>query len=178
MKPSRTSPGRRACVAALAVLSAAAFAGCAGYRLGSMIPPDIRTIYISTFENKTDEPLIEGEATRRVIRQVQEDGTLRVVRTREEADAILTGTLQAYNLTPIAYSEQERARPNQYRIALRASFAMTAAATGKVLVEDSDAYGEAVIQVTGDLSSAKRSGLPTAAEDLAHRIVRRMIEMW
>ena len=33
-------------------------AGCANYRLGSTLPPDVRTVYMPTCLNQTDEPLL------------------------------------------------------------------------------------------------------------------------
>ena len=53
--------------------------GCASYQLGSMLPNDIKTVYVPTFINKTGEPMIESEATQAAIRELQKDGSLKVV---------------------------------------------------------------------------------------------------
>ena len=49
--------------------------GCTGYRLGSMLPPEIKTVYVPTFANQTTEPLLEMEATDAVIVEFQQDGS-------------------------------------------------------------------------------------------------------
>ena len=38
--------------------------GCVGYRLGSTLPPGIRTIYVPTFKNESGEPQVESETSR------------------------------------------------------------------------------------------------------------------
>ena len=62
-------------VAALLLLPAA---GCVNYRLGSMLPPDVATVYMPTCVNKTSEPLIEQDVTREILSEIQMDGSLRV----------------------------------------------------------------------------------------------------
>ena len=53
-------------------------AGCANYRLGSMLPADLKTVYVPTRKNETAEPLIEQDVTRAILSQIQMDGSLRV----------------------------------------------------------------------------------------------------
>ena len=52
--------------------------GCVGlgYRLGSSLPPDIRSVYVPVFVNRTGEPRVETEATRAAKQEFQRDGTL------------------------------------------------------------------------------------------------------
>ncbi len=167
---------RPASLTALSVAISLA-AGCTGYQLGTMLPPTVRTVCVPTFVNRTDEPLVEVDATRETITRLQTDASLRVV-GKEEADALLKVTLERYTLTPISYSRDRDARPNEYRIILTASFVMTDAGTGEVLAESPNVEGEATVDVVADLASAKRSALPTAARDLAHDLVESIVESW
>ena len=164
--------------AAAAALALVAFGGgCAGYRVGSMLPKNIKTVYVPTFENKTDEPLIEGQVTSAVISQIQRDGSLKVV-SREQADSILKVCLNRFILTPIGYSKASQSQPNEYRIVLSASYVLTDARTGKVLSEHARAEGESLAPVLGDLSSSKRAALPEASRTLALDIVNKLVETW
>ena len=86
-------------VAALLLLPAA---GCVNYRLGSMLPPDVATVYMPTCVNKTSEPLIEQDVTREILSEIQMDGSLRVAGA-DAADAILDVTLIKFWLDPVAY---------------------------------------------------------------------------
>ena len=143
--------------------------GCVGYRVGSMLPPDIRTVFVPTAENRTDEPLIETEVTRAIISQIQLDGSLRISNDPANADAVLNVTLRNYRLVPVSYRKQQQAQPTEYRIILTAAFTMVESRTGKVLAQGA---------LSGDMSSAKRAGLPDAAKRLAHDIVEKMVETW
>lgn len=151
-------------------------AGCTGYRLGSTLPPDIKTIYVPIFANKSREPLIENQATAATIAELQKDGTLKVVNA-ESADVILECTLTSISLNPLRYSRADVARPNEYRMTLSASFTLKRVRNNEMICEAS-VIGEATFPFVGNLSSAKQSAMPRAAEDLAKRIVEKAIEAW
>lgn len=159
-------------LAALTVLP-----GCAGYRLGSMLPPEIRTVHIPTFVNKSPEPQIESDCTRAAIEEIQRDGSLKVAK-EEQADAILAVTVTGYQLQPLVYRRDETRSAREYRIVLTASYMMTRRSDGVVLSEGSRVRGEGVFVVAGDLSSSKARGLPIAARDLAHSIIEQVVETW
>ena len=63
--------------------------GCTGYRLGSTLPADIKTIYVPTFVNKCGEPNLEGTATQAVLEELQKDGTLRIANRGKASEADL-----------------------------------------------------------------------------------------
>ena len=165
LKPSIT-------VAILALLS-----GCAGYRLGSMLPPDIKTIYVPTFINKTTEPQLELDTTRYALQEFRKDGSLKLADTNA-ADAVLQVKLTDYRIIPLQYSNSRMTAATEYRITLYASIVLTRKHDGKVIVEHPRCYGEGTFPVIGDLSSSKRTGLPIAAKDLAHDIVQKVTEVW
>ncbi len=150
---------------------------CAGYRLGSMLPADIKTVQIPTFENKTGEPLLEVDATRAVIEAVQRDGSLGVAST-ESSDALLKVVLKSYKLEPVSYSTISRKTTREYRILITASVLMTRRADGSVIVENPAVQGTATFEMLGDLTTSKQRGLPLATDDLAHNIVEKLVEVW
>ncbi|HBA85075.1 MAG TPA: hypothetical protein DCZ95_13365 [Verrucomicrobia bacterium] len=151
--------------------------GCAGYRLGSMLPPDIKTVYVPTFINRTTEPMIETETTAAVIRQLQQDGSMKVV-SSEEADAVLEVTVKNYELEPLAYSEVDKTTANEYRIRLTAAVVLRRLSPDEVVVEAPSVQGESTFLMEGDFTTSKQRGLPAAAADLAHSIVERVVEAW
>lgn len=162
----------------LALLTVPLFlSGCAGYRLGTMLPGDVRTVFVPTVENETSEPLIESDVTQAIIQQIQRDGSLQI-ETEENADAVLKVVLTKYKLEPVAYRSDVRAAANQYRINLTASMEMRRTRDGSVVAEAARITGNEVFDVVGDLSSSKLVGNPLAANDLADRIVQRVVEYW
>lgn len=161
----------------LGVALAGLLTGCAGYQLGSMLPPDIKTVYVPTFVNKTQEPLIEVDTTQAAIEEFQRDGSLRVV-NEDQADAVLEVTLREYRIQPVAYRTDQKTSAKEYRITIFASVLLKRRGTDAVVAENPRVKGETVFPFSGDLTSSKLTGLPNVAEDLAHNIVEQVVEAW
>ncbi len=170
---TKPSPNLLACAA----LALALLPGCVGYRLGSMLPPEIKTVHVPTFINQTAEPQLELDTTRFALQEFQKDGSLKFA-PADAADAILQVRLTDYKLTPLQYDTDRPTAALEYRITLYASIVLTRKRDGKVLAENPRCYGEGTFTVVGDLSSSKRIGLPKAAKDLAHDIVQKVTEVW
>jgi hypothetical protein len=165
---------RLLCLTALAL----GLTGCTGYKLGSMLPDDLRTIYIPNFTNQTGEPYIITGATKAVIEEIQQDGSLEIVSDPNGASMVMQVTLKDYDLTPLAFDRSNRARTNQYRVKLTAEMKVIRTRDQKVLVYDPRVSGDATFPFTSDFTTTKRQALPRAAEDLAHDIVERVVEAW
>lgn len=159
------------------MLAAVMFYGCAGYRLGSSLPRDIRSIHIPMFANKSGEPLIETKATSATIAEFQKDGTLKIYE-EDNADVLLEVTLTKVTLSPLAYSKNDRRKPNEYRLRLYASYVLTRVSTREVLAFEKDLVGESTFIFAGNLTTAKQSAVPNASEDLAKNIVESVVEYW
>ena len=150
--------------------------GCTGYRLGSMLPPEIKTVYVPTFANQTTEPLLEMEATDAVIIGFQRDGSLDPTE-EETADARLDVTINRYRIEPIGFQKNSESTANEYRVIISASVVFRRM-NGQVMMEHPRIEGEATFIFSGDLALAKREALPESCEDLAHNIVEKIVEMW
>ncbi len=161
----------------LCLVLASNLTGCVGYQLGSMLPPDIRTVHVPTCLNETDEPLLEVDVTRAVIREIQRDGSLRIAGA-DEADAILEITLTGFRLSPVAYEREIRGRADEYRMIITANLLMTRSPEGDVIVEAHRVSGDTVFPLVGDMTSAKLTAIPDASEDLGRQIVNHMVETW
>jgi len=151
--------------------------GCVGYRVGSTLPPDVKSIYVKTFINKCNEPLIEIDTTTAAIEEFQKDGTLKIAR-QDEADVVLECTLRRITLTPLRYDRTDKAQPNEYRMTIYASLTLKRTQTHQTLGQFDDVKGEASFSYVGNMAGAKRGAIPDAAEDLAKRIVEKVVEVW
>ncbi len=167
---------RPAPLAALALLLVAA-AGCVQYRLGSMLPPDVRTVYVPTCVNETSEPAIEQDVTQAILSQIQMDGSLRLG-SAEEADTILDITLVRFWLDPVGYVAGESSTANQYRMSIRASFVLHRRQDRSVVAESPGLTGWYDFDFAGDMTSSKAVALRPAAEDLGRRIVNNIVQYW
>jgi hypothetical protein len=169
---------QRCSVAVILTAAVGTLTGCAmmGYRLGSTLPADIKTVFVPAFINKTGEPMVDTEATKAAIQELQKDGSLEV--TEEQyADTILTVSLIQYKLQPVSFEMDSRKTANEYRLYLTADVVFQRAKTNKLLSKKR-VVGETTFLPSGDLSSAKRTALPLVARDLAHRIVEAVVEYW
>jgi hypothetical protein len=163
-------------LASWVLTAAAGLAGCAGYRLGTTLPPDVRSVHVPTFVNRTGEPLVEAETTRATVQELQRDGTLKV-RSADEADVVLAATVVDFYLEPLRYEKDASRTVREYRLRLTADIVLKSRRTGDELFAGR-VQGESTFEPGGDLSSAKRQALPAAARDLAHDIVESIVEFW
>lgn len=72
-------------------------AGC-GYQFSeqsALLPPDIRTVYIEPFVDRTRDVGLAKEMTSAVRSEFYRNGQLRVVGRMEEADAIVSGVIRS-----------------------------------------------------------------------------------
>lgn len=152
-------------------------AGCANYRVGSSLPPDVKSIYVPTFVNRTGEPRLEAATTRAAIARFQSDGTL-VIAERGDADVVLDVLLTSLTMEPLRFAEDSVKTATEYRMTVLADMTVTHQQTGEVILKKSRVKGEADFIPTGDLFSAKRDNLPEVADDLSRRLVEGLVEFW
>ena len=166
-----------AAIAAIVLATAALLAGCVEYRLGSMLPSDVRTVYMPTCVNETSEPLIEMDVTRSILSQIQMDGSLRLA-SEDAADTVLDVKLTNFDLDPVGYVSGESSTVDQYRMRITASFVLRRQSDNSVVAESPSVTGWYDFDFTGDLTSSKAVALQPAANDLGRRIVAAITQYW
>lgn len=154
----------------------ASLCGCMGYRLGTSLPPHMRSIYIPTFVNRTREPNLESATTQATVLEFQTDGTLRVT-DKMKADLLLAVVLTGYELKPVSYEEENRKSIAEYRLLITVEMTLSESGSGKTLFEKK-LTGDSYVQVGNDLAGSKVVALPSAARDLAHDIVESVVDYW
>jgi hypothetical protein len=168
-----TSRIRLSCAGLLAVLLGA---GCIGYRVGTTLPPHLRSIAMETFKNRTGEPLLETEVTRATLQELQREGQLSVA-DAGQGDILLYGTIVGYRLEPMRYERDRPQSVREYRVVIRAAIQAVERANGKTVV-DTVVEGDATLPAGGDLVTARRTAMPEAARQLAHEIVSAVVSAW
>jgi outer membrane lipopolysaccharide assembly protein LptE/RlpB len=102
-------------------LLAVLLTGC-GYTLvgsGNTLDPKIHSIEVPAFVNKTTRVELEQRVTQAVADEFVSRGRLRLVKTPNDADAILRGSIDSFGIFPIAFNQQGRA--TQYQISITAN---------------------------------------------------------
>jgi outer membrane lipopolysaccharide assembly protein LptE/RlpB len=88
----------------MAVLCGAALVAGCGYSTTSRTAKDIKTIYVPFFENRTPEPNLEISVTERIIQNLVNDNTLKVV-PENAADAVLDGQITDFKNQPFSFNQ-------------------------------------------------------------------------
>lgn len=110
-RPLPLSASLPAAALAVCLLAVGTLAGC-GYSLvgrGTNIPEDIREVYLSPFENRTQRQQLDQYVTEAIADELTTRRRFDVVGERSTADADLSGVVTAFGLTPITFDDQGRA---------------------------------------------------------------------
>jgi hypothetical protein len=95
------------------------FVGC-GYALvgrSSFLDPSIRTIEVPAFVNRTTRVELEQRVTQAVAEEFVSRGQLQLVTSSNEAHVILRGSIDSFNIFPIAF---DQGRATRYQISITA----------------------------------------------------------
>jgi len=157
------------------IAAALVVAGC-GYRVGSSLPAGIKSVYVPAFKNTSGEPQIDTTATSKTLQEFQRDGTLEIA-DQSFADTLLNVTITGFSLEAVRFDDDNRKSTAQYRLRIEAELVFSRLAGGDVL-QKCKVFGETLFEPAGDLPSAKRVANPVACEDLAHQIVKTVVEFW
>lgn len=164
--------------ALLTFLPAALIFSSCGYRLAGQttgLPESIKTIGITVFENESFEPNIEAAITRAVTQKFVDDGRLRVV-PKARADALLTGSVNKYELEALSFDQFNYA--TSYRLKLSVTVTLKGRSKSSlnmvrnVKAESSYSLGGSI----AGAESARLAAIDTVSGILADNIVGLFLE--
>ena len=161
--------------------------GC-GYTTRSLITQEYQDIYVRPFVNKIDitsrtsvakqyktyYPLLEKDITSKVIDQFILDGNLKIA-GQDEADLILEGELLDYRKDALRYTGADNEDIEEYRINLVVNIRLKETDTNTLLWEVNNFIGDTTYFPQQKSESA---AIDAAIEDLARRIVDRVVDVW
>ncbi|MDO8535911.1 MAG: LPS assembly lipoprotein LptE [Candidatus Omnitrophota bacterium] len=163
-------------------------AGC-GYTTKSLLPSNLKTVYVDNLVNKikvTEEasdvrmyrgyhPGMELEATRAIRDKYLSDGNLKIA-DQDTADLILTGELVDFRNESLRYDRNNNVE--EFRVRIVVNLEMKNAKDGKVRWKENNFAGESLYRTTGPLAKSEATAIKEADDDLARRVVERTIEEW
>ncbi len=169
-------------------LLVATIPGC-GYTVRSSISQlGYRTIYVGPFVNKIDitsetsvarryktyYPLLENDITRQVIDQFILDGNLRLAK-EEDADLILKGELVDYRRDALRYTAVDDEEVEEYRISIVVNLQLHDALKQTLSCEINNFVGDTTYFPQ---RKSESSAIKDAVDDLARRVVDRIVDIW
>ena len=152
--------------------------GCLGYHIGPVKPyylRNVQTIAVPTFQNHTLTPRMEVLVTDTVIKQLQQDGTFKIVGDGE-ADATLEGDIIQITRAPARSVRGNVLQTTEFAMTMRLKYRLVAR-NGADLVS-SNAIGRTTFFVSSDPTTDERQALPLATQDLATRLTTQLTEGW
>lgn len=162
-------------------LSAGLLCGC-GYTNKTILPKEISTIAVPTFEDRipaevdfTHQAGLPIDVTNAVIDRLLFDGNLRVV-DEKEADVTLVGKIVRFDQEPTRFNELERVE--EYRLIVTAHVTLLDNRTKRPLWVESSLSGEKVFFLEGSRASGQRLATEEAVLEVARNIVDRIVEDW
>ncbi|MFH1074511.1 MAG: LptE family protein [Candidatus Firestonebacteria bacterium] len=151
--------------------------GCASMK--SNLDPEIKKITIPVVINGTSQYGIDTEMTDFIIKQFLIDGRLQVV-AKDQADALLEGTIRQYQLQPMAYDVNNVIISYRVKIILDVKF--TNLRTGKIMWEQKEiggiGGGATTFTVQGTNIETESVARQRVYRSLAEGIVNRVIYGW
>lgn len=162
-----------------AALACLGLCGCFGYHIGPAKPNylrDVHSLAIPTFENKTLMPRIEVLVTDTVIKQIQQDGTFRVV-SGDRADATLKAEISRIGRSPARSVVGNVLATSEFNLTMHVKYRLVGP-DGKNLAPPGEVVGSTSFFVGTDVTTDERQALPLATEELANRLVTQLSEGW
>jgi outer membrane lipopolysaccharide assembly protein LptE/RlpB len=157
----------------------AGMAGC-GYHTagqGSHLAPDVKVLAIPSFVNQTHAYHVETGLTAAVIREFDTRTKYRVVQSKDDADAVLQGTVVSAELAPVAYdSTTGHAASGLVTIIVKVTLT---ARDGRVLYSNPNFVFRDQYQVSNELSSffeEQGPALDRLSRDFSRTLVSNILE--
>ena len=162
--------------------------GC-GYTNKLLLAPGSDKIFVETFKNKIDitkepstsqkynvyKPFLETKATDAVINKIIYDGNFKIV-DKDSADLIFEGEVVNFLRQPLRYSDANDIL--EYRLNIMVDFRLKDARTGKIIMEQKNLTADTSYFLTGASAKTEDSAVDTLFEDLAIRVVSRIVNRW
>jgi len=159
------------------ILQVLLLAGC-GYHFaggGASAYPAIRSVFVEAFTNRTSEANADTIFRNSFNSQIVQRGHFRLAASREEADAILKGTIANLQSAPLSYRSTNLSAEDRLTVTLELSFEETR--DGRVLWSNSaiSLTGDYAVTSVGVTETSRRNALSKLADDTAEKAYRLMM---
>jgi ribosomal protein S25 len=150
-----------------------------GYYLrgtGSSLPPNIKKVDVPMFKNLTTRYDLDVKLTKGVIDELVNRGKVEVTTDSGTADALLVGEITAFNVNPIAFSDQNTA--DRYTITVVAKIVLRDLTSQKVIFSNPSYVYQEEYEVPSGTSyeSWESEAIDKVAEKFARSLVSTLLE--
>lgn len=162
--------------AAAAAFLALFVLACGNYSTTSRTAKDIKSIHVPFFENQTPEPNLEITVTERIIQDLIDDNTLKVV-SEDRADAILRGRITSFQNNPFSFNPDLGAE--EYHVVIRVRVSLIKRETGDPIWADRDFSGDGsyFLEQVGNANTLE-DAIDEAINEITERILNLTVQDW
>ena len=171
-----------ASVLALTMAAVAVIAGC-GYRIAghvNTLPPDVKTIAVPAFQNRTSTYRIEQRLTSAVIHELLVDTRYKVVSSPEDGDAVLYGAVKTVGGGAVVF-DPTTGRATTILVTVTMEARLEDRKSGKVLYRNDNFVFREPYEISTDIPSFFEESGPAmdrVSRDFARRLVAEMRESY
>jgi len=153
--------------------------GCGYHFVGSQsgLPPEVRSVAIPVFANRTIQTGIESEVTRAVVEKFISSKRLSL-REKNSADALLIGSVKSFVTSPITVTTGTQVA-TEYRATMTLEIALKRLKDGKVLWKEGEISEWRNYRVESDLARTeinKKEAIRQVSLLLAERVHNWILE--
>jgi hypothetical protein len=166
----------------LALLAAG---GCAGYRSGSLMHPQIERVAVGSFRNDTEEPGLSTHLRQTLTEAFLNDGSVRVT-DAAGADVVVEGRILRYTMDRVAASKISDDRQDGrstyqttiFEARVEIEFEVRMPGLRRPVLDRRSLSGTAQYAELPDFAVARNEGLRRAVQDAAVQIAAAVTEGW
>ncbi|MFH1061577.1 MAG: LptE family protein [Candidatus Omnitrophota bacterium] len=149
--------------------------GCGYTTKAYNLPSSIKTVYIDTFANNSDEPNIENELRVKLANAFQDEGHIKIT-DKAAADTILTGKINSYARQAMRYANDETIE--EYRLTITVNFEFKQVVSQEIIVKANNFTADTSYYLSGSSAKSEKSARTDAIDELAHRILNKIVTLW
>jgi len=153
--------------------------GC-GYKMGSIMHPQVKSIAIAPITNETLEPFVSASMRGALTEQFQFDNSLKV-KDLQTADCILFGKVIKVETTASAEDStdnEQTYRAAEWQVAVEFEFIVSIPGRKEPLISKRRVKGTAKYQVMADQEVTRSRGVKQACRNAAQEAVVYTTEAW
>lgn len=159
-------------VAFVALLS-----GCASsYSWTNSVPSSARTITVSTFRNESDLAEVGSLATRQILREIQREGTFRIV-PADEAAIEIQGTVLRVAANTVGYNRRQFMRLSAAELTGVVQVTVVDKRNGKLLINNRTYKPTASFSQLQDMVTSERDASGRMADELSRMVVDDLLNL-
>ncbi len=162
----------------------ATFAGCSGYKYGSIAHPQIKSISIAPVRNDSFEPMLATYLRKALAEQFQFDNSFKVYPYSDSAnpaDCIIFAKMTESKVTSIGTDsddDEDTYQPAKWTVSVSGEFEIIIPGEATPVFAKRMVTASATYQVYAGNRITKRRGLQQACRNLAKQIVSYTTEAW